>query len=120
MNNHRCRSQKSLIPIRKWLLEAGDGLSTSRLNHNVKQKAHSNKITKRKKFNNQKFYSKTTSIIDWFYEFIKNVFTAYEANPLKSNQQTHHSAVDETNLSMTTCSICQLENIDTNINTLYI
>ena len=76
MNNHRCKSQKSLITIRRWLSEAGDGPS---------------KIIKRKKLNYQKYHSKTTSIIDWFYEFIKNIFTVY----------------DDRNLSIRTCSSCQ-------------
>jgi hypothetical protein len=123
MNNHRCRSEKSLITIRKWLSEAGDSLSTSmyypssRFDHNIKQKSYLKKIIKRKKFNNQKYYSKSTSIINWFYEFIKKVFTAYDENPLKSNEQIHHSSIDETTLSIITCSTCQFENVDAQINT---
>jgi hypothetical protein len=119
MKNHRSISEKSLITIRKWLLEAGDGLSTSiyipssRFNQNLKQKTHLNKIIKRKRFN----YSKRTSIIDWFYEFIKKVFTAYDENSLKCNEQTYHHTMDDTNLSIMTCSTSQFENVDRHINT---
>jgi hypothetical protein len=123
MNNHRRRSQKSLITIRKWLLEAGDGPSSSiyvpssKFDHNVKQKSYLNKIIKRKRFNNQKFYSKSTSIIDWFYEYIKKIFTVYDENPLKSNEQIHDPTIDETTLSIMTCSTCQLKNVDAHIST---
>jgi len=123
MNNHRCRSQKSLITIRKWLLEAGDAPSSSiyvpssKFDHNVKQKSNLNKIIKRKRFNNQKFYSKSASIIDWFYECIKNVFTVYDENSLKSNKKIHDPVIDETNLSIMTCSTCQFENVNARIST---
>jgi len=116
MNNHRCRSQKSLITIRKWLLEAGDGLSTSiyvpssSFDDNGKRKSYSNKIIKRKKFNNKKFYFKTTSILDWFYQFIKKVFTTYDEN-------LHNPVIDDTTRSIMTCSTCQLENVDAHIQT---
>ncbi len=123
MINHRCRSQKSLITIRKWLLEAGDGpstsfcISSSRFDHNVSQKSRSKKIFKRKRFNNKKYCSKATSIIDWLYEFIKKVFTAYDENPLKSNEQMHQPIIDETTLSIMTCSTCEFENTDAHIST---
>jgi hypothetical protein len=114
MNNHRCISQKSLITVRKWLLEAGDGPSTSfcipssKLNHNIQKKSHLNKIIKRKRPNNQIYHSKTTSIIDWFYEFIKEIFTVYDQTQLKSDD-----VIDDT----TTCSTCQFDNVDPNIKT---
>ena len=117
MNNHRCRSQKSLISIRKWLLEAGDGPSTSfcipspKLNH---KKSYLNKIIKRKRYNK---HLKSTSIIDWFYEFIKNIFTVYDKSQFKYNEQIHHHGIDDTTISIITCSTCQLENVDSQINT---
>jgi hypothetical protein len=112
MNNHRCLSQKSLITVRNWSSERGDGLSTSicipssKFDHNVKSKSHLNKIIKRKRFNNQKYYSKPISIINWFYEFIKHIFTAYDESPLH----------DDTTRS---CSTCQFEHVHARINTYF-
>ena len=118
MNNHRCTSEKSLVTVRKWLLQSGDGLSTiihttpSKLDHNVKQKPYLNKVIKRKRSNSQKCYPKTTSLINWLYEFIKNVFTVYDESPLKSEDQF----INDTNASVMTCSTCQLDNADTQMN----
>ncbi|CAF1174084.1 unnamed protein product [Adineta steineri] len=104
MNNHRCISQKSLISIRKWLLDAGDGPSpsfcspSSKFNCNIKQKSGLDKIMKRKKHKNYKYYSKSTSIFDWFYEFIKKIFT-------------NHERMDDTSLSTITYSTCHYNEI---------
>lgn len=118
MNNHRCISQKSLITIRKWLLEAGDGLSTSfclpssKFNH----KSRMNKIIKRKRYNDQKYHSKPASIIEWFYEFIKKIFTIYDESQLKCDGQIHHHGIDDATISIMTCSTCQFENVNPHIN----
>ena len=82
MNNHRCLSQKSLITIRKWLLEGSDSLSPRFDHHHERSKSHMNKIVKRKRFHPKKFDSKPRSIISWFYEFIKHIFTVYDKSPL--------------------------------------
>ena len=122
MNNHRCISQKSLITVRKWLLEAGDDPSTSlcipssRFDHIVQQKSCFNKIIKRKRVHTQKYFSKTTSMIDWFYESIKKIFTVYDENQLKYDKQIYHHSIDDTTVSMITCSTCQFENVDPHIN----
>jgi hypothetical protein len=115
MDNHRCRSQKSLTTVRKWLLEAGDGprIPSSRFDHNIQSKSCFNKIIKRKRFNKQKYYSKTISIIDWFYESIKKIFTVYDENQLKCDNHP----IDDTTVSLMTCSTCQFESTDPYINT---
>ncbi|CAF0866588.1 unnamed protein product [Rotaria sordida] len=124
MNNHRCKSQKSLITIRKWLVESGDGPSTticipsSRIKHDIQQKSCLNKIIKRKRFNNQKYYSNTTSFIDWFYEFVKKIFLIYDERKSKYDEQIYHPTIDDTTISTITCSTCQLKNIDPYINTI--
>jgi hypothetical protein len=115
IDNHRCRSERSLMTIRKWLLEAGDGPSTSvhipssRFDHISHHNSCFNKIIKRKR---QKYYAKKTSIIDWFCEFIKKIFTVYDENQLKCDKKIHHYPIDDTSVSMITCSTCQFENID--------
>ncbi|UJR24932.1 hypothetical protein I4U23_006296 [Adineta vaga] len=92
MYNYCSISKKSLIPIRKWLFEAGDGPSTSyhisslkHNNHHNRQNSYCNKISKRKKSQ-----SIPLRIIDWFYEFVKNIFTIHDEY---SQQQTSNSAI---------------------------
>ena len=111
MNNHRCLSQKSLLTVRKWLFEGGDTLSTSRFNQNSKSKANLKKTMKRKRLDHQKDLSQTTSIIDWFYQFIKNIFTVYEENPI------HHDKTDHTIRSIMTDSTGQSEHLNARIST---
>jgi hypothetical protein len=107
-----------LIAVRKWLLvEGDDSLSTticipsSRFNHRRKSKLHLNKIIKRKRFNHQKSYSKTTSIMNWFYQFIKHIFIVYDKSPL------HDRTTNDTTQSIMTCATCQFEHVHARINT---
>jgi hypothetical protein len=117
MNIHRCKSEKSLITVQKWLLEAGDCPSTSfcvrssKLDNNIQQKLGLNKINKRKRVTRHKYNSKTTSIIDWFYEFIKSIFTIYDENHLKCNEQIYHQEIDDAHMSVKTYSTYPLENL---------
>ena len=117
MNNHRCLRQKSLISVRKWLFEGGDALSTSicipssRFDQNSKLKANLKKANKRKRLNHQKHLSQTRSIIDWFYQFIKNIFTVYEENPI------HHDETNDTIRSTVTYSTSQSEHLSARVST---
>jgi hypothetical protein len=117
MNNHQCQSQKSLITVRKWLLEGDDSLSpsicspSSGFDHHEKSKSHMKKIVKRKKINQKKYDSKPKSIINWFYEFIKHIFTVYDESSL--NDRT----TNNTTRSIMTCSTCQFEHDYGRINT---
>ncbi|CAF1033918.1 unnamed protein product [Adineta ricciae] len=84
MNNYCFLNEKSLIPVHKWLFEAGDGSSASFRHHTLKSRG--NRIIKRKKSR-----SLSSAMTDWFYAFIKNIFTVHDAYPLQN--MTDYTAV---------------------------